>query len=120
MIKEYDNMNSIEILNYYRNCHYADGSNTESGILANALNEILPELISLRAAMEAVNMRIPSLLKNIESEDTASCKCLYCINSKIANGSDSLLVCYNHPLNMGERTLVHLEHSCPNFLPEKN
>jgi 4-hydroxy-tetrahydrodipicolinate reductase len=41
MLNEYAGMNAVEILNYYRNCHYADGSNTESGILANAINETL-------------------------------------------------------------------------------
>ena len=41
-LKEYESMTAIEKLNYFRNCYYTDGNNTENGIIANAINEILP------------------------------------------------------------------------------
>lgn len=39
---------SDEILNWYRNLYYKEELNTERGIVAMALNDILPELVSLR------------------------------------------------------------------------
>lgn len=39
---------STEILNAFRNKYYTDGNNTENGIVANALDEILPEYIKLK------------------------------------------------------------------------
>lgn len=36
------------ILNWYRNCYYKEPDNTERGIVANALNSVLPELSRLR------------------------------------------------------------------------
>lgn len=38
---------AFEILNFYRNCHYADSSATESYLMADAINTILPEFIRL-------------------------------------------------------------------------
>ena len=37
----------IERLNYFRNLHYADGSDTEAGIIAEAINAVLPHLDKL-------------------------------------------------------------------------
>ena len=37
------NMTAAEILNYYRNLYYAEAQVTERGIVANAINDILPE-----------------------------------------------------------------------------
>ena len=34
-----------EILNAFRNRYYTDGNNTENGIVANAINDILPRMI---------------------------------------------------------------------------
>ena len=42
--KDYKNMSSKEILNAFRNKYHADGYSTEYGIVANAINEILPTL----------------------------------------------------------------------------
>ena len=39
---------SDEILNWYRNLYYKEEPNTERRIVAEALNDILPELVSLR------------------------------------------------------------------------
>lgn len=41
-LEDYRKLSSIEQLNFYRNLHYKDGENTESKIIAEALNEILP------------------------------------------------------------------------------
>lgn len=40
---EYENMSSVEKLNFYRNKYYSDGNATEAGIIANAINDILPK-----------------------------------------------------------------------------
>lgn len=41
-MNDYSNMTSMEKLNYFRNLYYADGNTTENGIIANALNDVLP------------------------------------------------------------------------------
>ena len=38
----------LAVLNCYRNKYYADGNSTEQGIIANAINNVLPTLVSLR------------------------------------------------------------------------
>lgn len=40
-------MKPAEILNYYRNLYYAEPQVTERGILANAINEILPNMVGV-------------------------------------------------------------------------
>lgn len=35
-----NNMDTLEILNWYRNLYYKDGSNTERGIMARAINDM--------------------------------------------------------------------------------
>jgi len=42
--KETTDMTPAEILNYYRNKYYAEPQVTERGIVANAINELLPEI----------------------------------------------------------------------------
>lgn len=37
---------ALEQLNYFRNLYYTEGNSTERGIIANALNDILPYLSS--------------------------------------------------------------------------
>lgn len=49
MNEEYKNMTSAEILNLYRNKYYNDGNNTERGIVANAINDILPHYVRMLA-----------------------------------------------------------------------
>ena len=44
MIEEMD----LVVLNCYRNKYYTDGNSTEQGIIANAINDILPILVSLK------------------------------------------------------------------------
>lgn len=39
---------STKILNAFRNKYYTDGNNTENGVVANAIDEILPEYIKLK------------------------------------------------------------------------
>ena len=38
----------VEILNWYRNLYHAENENTERGIMARAINDILPEYIRLK------------------------------------------------------------------------
>lgn len=35
-----NNMSFLEVLNWYRNLYYKEGSNTERGIMANAINDL--------------------------------------------------------------------------------
>lgn len=44
-LDELSTLTPVEILNYYRNLYYTDGNNTERGIVANAINDILPRMI---------------------------------------------------------------------------
>lgn len=37
-------MTATEILNYYRNLYYTESQVTERGIVANAINELLPNI----------------------------------------------------------------------------
>ncbi len=45
--KQIDDM-TLAALSCYRNKYYADGNSTEQGIIANAINDVLPALVSLR------------------------------------------------------------------------
>lgn len=38
------NLSAIEILNFYRNLNHAENDNTEQGIIARALNEVLHKM----------------------------------------------------------------------------
>ena len=40
-------MTAAEILNYYRNLYYAEPQVTERGIVANAINDILPNMVEV-------------------------------------------------------------------------
>ena len=53
-VLDYDGMTAVEKLNYYRNYYNADGDNTEAGVIADAINEILPEYVRLKEAETAV------------------------------------------------------------------
>ena len=60
---------SDEILNWYRNLYYKEDANTERRIVAEALNDILPELVKLRgapsrkAARDKIRKTIIAMLK---------------------------------------------------------
>ena len=43
--KATEGMTAEEVLNYYRNLYHAESQSTEHGIVANALNDILPRMI---------------------------------------------------------------------------
>lgn len=38
-----NNMNPLEIINYYRNLYYAEPSGTENYIVANAINDLISQ-----------------------------------------------------------------------------
>lgn len=40
-------MTAVEILNYYRNRYYAEPQVTERGIVANAINDVLPNMVEV-------------------------------------------------------------------------
>ena len=39
---------TLAVLNCYRNKYYADGNHTEQGIVANAINDVLPTLVEFK------------------------------------------------------------------------
>jgi hypothetical protein len=54
-VLDYKGMSAVEKLNYYRNYYYDDGDNTEAGVIANAINEILPEYVRMKEATATVD-----------------------------------------------------------------
>ena len=61
IIKAYEDLTSNQQLNLFRNLYYNDGFSTEKGIVANAINDILPkyckqqeEIDNLRAELKKV------------------------------------------------------------------
>ncbi len=52
LINSYNKLPEIEQLNLFRNLYYTDGNCTEKGIIANALNEILPQFVQYREQLE--------------------------------------------------------------------
>ena len=61
IIKDYEGLTSNQQLNLFRNLYYNDGFSTEKGIVANAINDILPkyckqqeEIDNLRADLKRV------------------------------------------------------------------
>lgn len=57
---------AIEFLNFYRNCHYSDPSGSESYLLANAINDILP-LLSILEKSNATYV----VMKDIPPDSTS-------------------------------------------------
>lgn len=49
MNKQIEEMDLV-VLNCYRNKYYSDGINTEQGVVADAINKVLPILVSLKNA----------------------------------------------------------------------
>lgn len=48
-LKVYENLTARQQLNLFRGLYYNDGNATEKGIIANAINDILPEYNRLKA-----------------------------------------------------------------------
>lgn len=62
---------SVSILNAFRNKYYTDGNSTENGIVANAIDEILPEYVRL---------------KRENTQEVKHGKWLYCRNNDYESG----------------------------------
>ena len=54
-VLDYDGMTAVEKLNHYRNYYHTDGDNTEAGVIADAINEILPEYVRLKESATTVD-----------------------------------------------------------------
>jgi hypothetical protein len=54
-VLDYDGMTAVEKLNHYRNYYHADDDNTEAGVIADAINEILPEYVRMKESATAVD-----------------------------------------------------------------
>lgn len=52
VIKAYEGLTANQQLNLFRNLHYNDGNSTVNGIIANAINDILPQLHRQQAEIE--------------------------------------------------------------------
>lgn len=48
MSKEQIDGATLAVLNCYSNKYYAEGNNTEQGVVANAINDVLPILVELK------------------------------------------------------------------------
>lgn len=60
---------NISILNAFRNKYYADGNNTENGIVANAINDILPDYVKLKGVRVAKNIILSECETGVSVED---------------------------------------------------
>ncbi len=54
IIKAYEGLTSNQQLNLFRNFYYNDGFSTEKGIVANAINDILPKYHKQQAEIESL------------------------------------------------------------------
>lgn len=54
-VLDYNGMTAVEKLNHYRNYYHTDGDNTEAGVIADAINEILPEYVRMKDAATSAN-----------------------------------------------------------------
>lgn len=59
--KEIENMSAVEILNYYRNLYHADSSNTERGIVANAINDALSTIARQKAEIDKLDIELKAM-----------------------------------------------------------
>ena len=68
-VNEAKDMTAVEVLNYYRNLYYAEPQNTERGVVANAINEVLPQmqLTQEKACRVAVGEGIEKLKADLKS-----------------------------------------------------
>ena len=57
--KSVEGMTAEEVLNYYRNLYHAEPQSTEHGIVAKALNDILPRMILPPCKAGAVGAKDP-------------------------------------------------------------
>lgn len=67
--KEIENMSAVEILNYYWNLYHADSSNTERGIVANAINDALSTIARQRAELEKLKSNYNKLCEYAEKKE---------------------------------------------------
>lgn len=65
---------AIDELNFYRNLFYKESSTTERGIIANAINDILPEFIKLYNTKEDVT-GVWYYVDNEKQLECSRCKC---------------------------------------------
>lgn len=57
-INEYNALSAIEKLNLFRNKYYNDGDRTEKGVIANAINEVMPALNAIFCSENQTENRI--------------------------------------------------------------
>lgn len=58
IVKVYEHMTLEQRLNHYRCMYYKDGDTTERGIIANAINDILPEYSRQKAEIERLEVEL--------------------------------------------------------------
>jgi hypothetical protein len=59
--KAYEGLTPNQQLNLFRNLYYNDGYATERGIIANAINHILPKIIRQKAEIERLNVELQAM-----------------------------------------------------------
>lgn len=68
-IKDITNKDSAEILNFYRNFYYTQNENTERGIVAWAINNILPKYIKQEEELKKLRTKIAKFTKVLKEEN---------------------------------------------------
>lgn len=68
IIKVYEGLTVSERLNLYRNRYYNDGYATERGIIANAINDILPKYDRQKAEIERLQAEMDKQYEQVEAD----------------------------------------------------
>lgn len=61
LISGYNGLTAAEQLNLYRNKYYSDGNATEKGIIANAIDDVLPKWCEQKAEIERLKLENKTL-----------------------------------------------------------
>lgn len=75
IIKAYEGLTPNQQLNLFRNLYYNDGYATERGIIANAINDILPEYHRQKAEIERLTENIDLIYRqNVKIDGLKLCR----------------------------------------------
>lgn len=96
---------SAEILNWYRNLYHTENSDTERGIMARAINDILPEYSRQKAEIE-----------RLQSMNQAKLDTIHDLMAEVERLNQSILMAENVEINK-EELLEKLQQSPIQILP---
>lgn len=102
IIKAYEGLTANQQLNLYRNLYYNDGYATERGIIANAINDILPKYHSQKEEIEELEAEIDKQYEQAKAD----------ILGNMADGGTSCHWCIEqHKLNAFKEFAERLEET---------